>query len=225
MSQAKCYLRVVNWEAFQHYGDRMPPWIKLHNTVLEDPVIASLPDHSKAHVFGLWLLASRLKNKIPNNSKFIGARINATRQVDVNSLIDCKFLEHHPECLHDASNALAECSTDKNKRDKSREEEEEREKERAHPPSSSPPSVRYETTLFDAKRRLDQKLMGLVAQIADRLSRDSGTIMQEVTAYQKEGGQIVKGRVNPADLTLERVEKSIEDAAGWLADLDKQATA
>lgn len=94
----------------------MPPWIKLHNTVLEDPIIAALPDHSKAHVFGLWLLASRLKNKIPNDAKFIGARINASRAVDLNSLIFASFLEHHPECLCGASDALAKCYTDKNEK-------------------------------------------------------------------------------------------------------------
>lgn len=110
---AKCYLRVVNWEAFQHYGDRLPPWIKLHVSVLEDPVVAALPDHSKAHVFGIWVLASRLKNKIPNDARFIGARINATEPVDLKSLIFASFLEHHPECECGASAVLAKRSTDK----------------------------------------------------------------------------------------------------------------
>lgn len=114
MSAAKCYLRVVNWEVFQHYKqDRTPPWIKLHNTVLEDPVLAALPDAAKAHVFGIWILASRLKNKIPNDHGFIGNRINATARVDLKSLIYASFLEHHPECDCGASDVLAKCSLDK----------------------------------------------------------------------------------------------------------------
>ena len=119
----KCYLRVVNWELFQHYGDRTPPWIKLHNTVLEDPVIAALPDHSKAHVFGIWILASRLKNKIPNDPGFISNRINATTRVDLKALIYASFLEHHPECECGATDLLAKCSTEKEEKESRREEE------------------------------------------------------------------------------------------------------
>jgi len=220
----KCYLRVVNWEAFQHYGDRMPPWIKLHNTVLEDPVIASLPDHSKAHVFGLWLLASRLKNKIPNDAKFIGARINATRPVDVNSLIECKFLEHHPECLHDASNALAKCSTDKNKTRV--EERREEERERTEPPPYVPPDIRTENALRGARWKAERDLLSLVGLISERTGQEAGDVMKQVTAYKrKSDDQLITGRLNPALLSEERLEKSVEDAQAWLASLAPVASA
>ena len=29
-------LRILNWEKFQHYKVRRPPWIKLHHSLLDD---------------------------------------------------------------------------------------------------------------------------------------------------------------------------------------------
>jgi len=103
----KEYLRVRNWERFQHYRDRMPPWIKFHNSVLEDEAIATLPDTAKAHLVGIWLLASRLGNRIPNSPAFVGARINATEAVNLKLLTERGFLEREQV----ASEPLAGCST------------------------------------------------------------------------------------------------------------------
>lgn len=202
----------------------MPPWIKLHNTVLEDPVIAALPDHSKAHVFGLWLLASRLKNKIPNDAKFIGARINATRTVDVNSLIFASFLEHHPECLCGASDLLAKCSTDIEEK-KSRGEKDKSERAE-HVPAYVPPDVRTENALRAGRTVTERKLLAAVGAICDRTGQEATEVMKQVTAYKrKSDDQLITGRLNPALLSEERLEKSLEDAEAWLASLLAQATA
>jgi uncharacterized phage protein (TIGR02220 family) len=90
------YLKVKNWEDFQHYKDRTPPWIKLYNHLLDDFDFSCLPDASKAHLLSIWLLASRTNNKIPNNPKWIGNKINATESVDINSLIQSGFIEVIP---------------------------------------------------------------------------------------------------------------------------------
>jgi hypothetical protein len=86
------YIQVKNWENFQHYKDRTPPWIKLYNHLLDDFEFSCLPDASKAHLLSIWLLASRTGNKIPNNPKWIGNKINATDDVDIELLIDLGFL-------------------------------------------------------------------------------------------------------------------------------------
>jgi hypothetical protein len=54
-------LRPKKWEAFQHYKDRCPPWIKLHREILNDRVFMLLPTASKALAPLLWLLASESK--------------------------------------------------------------------------------------------------------------------------------------------------------------------
>jgi len=51
-----------NWNIFQHYRDRCPPWIKLHREILNDKQFMCLPLASKAIAPLLWLLASESKN-------------------------------------------------------------------------------------------------------------------------------------------------------------------
>ena len=58
----KMILKPKNWDKFQHYKDRCPPWIKLHRDILNDRVFANLPIASKALAPLLWLLASESKD-------------------------------------------------------------------------------------------------------------------------------------------------------------------
>jgi hypothetical protein len=98
------YLSIKNFEEFQHYKDRAPPWIKLYNRLLDDYEFGRLPDASKAHLISLWLLASRMDNKIPNDPPWIASRINATGPVDIALLASTGFV-----VAHDASEPLAPC--------------------------------------------------------------------------------------------------------------------
>lgn len=41
------FLRVKNFDRFQHYKDRTPPWIKLYNDLLDDYDFSCLPDAEK----------------------------------------------------------------------------------------------------------------------------------------------------------------------------------
>ena len=88
----KAYFRVTNFDDLQHYRDRSPPWIKLYNKLLDDYEFAGLPDSAKAHLVQIWLLASRLDNKIPSDAKWIGQKINATEPVNLDTLICAGFL-------------------------------------------------------------------------------------------------------------------------------------
>ena len=98
-------IHVRNWEKFQHYKDRQPPWIKLYNQLLTDYEFSCLQDASKAHLIGIWLLASQMNNVMPNDPKWIAQRINATGKIDLKPLIDGGFLRVE----HDASETLADC--------------------------------------------------------------------------------------------------------------------
>lgn len=113
-------LRIKNWTKFQHYSDRKSmPWIKLHNSLLDDRKFMSLPDASKWLAIQLWLLASEgdIKGQIEGDIEDLAFRTR--KEVDelstsLNLLIDKGFIE-------DASNVLAECyqvaSLDKIRRD------------------------------------------------------------------------------------------------------------
>ena len=51
-----------NWDTFQHYRDRCPPWIKLHRDLLNDRAFITLPTASKALAPMMWLLASESRD-------------------------------------------------------------------------------------------------------------------------------------------------------------------
>ena len=97
------YLRVKNLEKHQHYKDRRPPWIKLHAEVLNDYAFTCLQDASKAHLMLLWVLASRLDNKIPYDLAWITQQIGANGPVDMEELI----LQGFMEVFDDGSKLLA----------------------------------------------------------------------------------------------------------------------
>lgn len=104
-------LSVKNWDQFQHYKDRNPPWIKLHNSLLEDYEFECLHDASKGHLLCIWMLASRTENKIPYDPAWVGRKIGASTPVDLDSLIAAGFLVPNqplPDMEHDASTAIAD---------------------------------------------------------------------------------------------------------------------
>lgn len=87
------YLSIKNLAKHQHYKDRRPPWIKLHAEVLDDYEFLCLQDASKAHLMLLWVLASKMNNRIPNDSVFLAEKLGATSQVNVQELIDQGFVD------------------------------------------------------------------------------------------------------------------------------------
>jgi hypothetical protein len=105
-------LSVKNWDEFQHYKDRNPPWIKLHNTLLEDYDFECLQDASKGHLLCIWMLASRTGNQIPNDAAWIGRKIGASSPVDIDELLASGFLvlnQPLQEVERDASKMLTDC--------------------------------------------------------------------------------------------------------------------
>lgn len=93
---------VKNWGEFQHYKDRNPPWIKLHNHLLDDYEFECLSDTTKGHLLCIWMLASRTKNEMPFDAKWITKKIGASNKVDLQALVDSGFLVME----HDASTTL-----------------------------------------------------------------------------------------------------------------------
>lgn len=87
------YFSVPNLERYQHYRDRSPKWIKLHQTLTEDYEFARLPDDAKFHLIGIWLLASRLCNKIPLDQEWVKSRIGAATPVRLDLLLEAGFIK------------------------------------------------------------------------------------------------------------------------------------
>ncbi|WP_420335553.1 hypothetical protein [Roseibium sp.] len=101
---------VKNFEKFQHYKDRNPPWIKLYNELLDDYEFGCLPDISKWHLIAIWLLASRSGNRIPMDERWVAKRISANDELNLQVLFDFGFLVENQELRNveqDASKRLA----------------------------------------------------------------------------------------------------------------------
>ena len=87
------YLSIKNFAKHQHYKDRRPPWIKLHVEVLDDYHFSCLQDASKAHLMLLWVLASKMDNRIPYDLAFLSKKLGTTSPIDIEELVLQGFIE------------------------------------------------------------------------------------------------------------------------------------
>jgi hypothetical protein len=122
------YFRIKNWKKHQHYNDRRPPWIKLHNSIFDDYEFQGLPDDGKLHLLMLWLLASRAsdfidsnllarcyneKNEarepiLPEDEQYLTRQSGLKKRINLNPLYSAGFIIRY----QDASNTLATCYTE-----------------------------------------------------------------------------------------------------------------
>lgn len=96
------YIQVKNFEKFQHYKERNPIWIKLYYETLDDYEFSCLPDASKWLALGLWMLASRTENRIPNDAAWIAKKLSLTERIKLDPLLSAGFIT-----ICDASKPLA----------------------------------------------------------------------------------------------------------------------
>lgn len=62
-------LRIKNWEKFQHYKTRRPPWIKLYRNILDDPEWHKLSGDASKLLAMLWIVASENAGVLPDLEK------------------------------------------------------------------------------------------------------------------------------------------------------------
>lgn len=88
-------MRVKNWDRFQHYKNREhpPPWIKLYESLLTDYEFQSLSESNRYKLIGIWLLASKQGNELPNDAAYV-ARCIGVKRLDLDLFISRGWLEH-----------------------------------------------------------------------------------------------------------------------------------
>jgi len=62
-------MKIRNWEKFQHFKDRNPPWIKLYRGLLDDPDWHQLDPQSAKILVMLWLIASENHGELPESKR------------------------------------------------------------------------------------------------------------------------------------------------------------
>lgn len=88
------YLRIHDWEQFQQYKDNRPiHWIKVHHALLENYKYSVLSDSEFGQLMKIWLLASRINNKIPNDPSWIKEKTGMSLKPNIDKYIELGFLE------------------------------------------------------------------------------------------------------------------------------------
>jgi hypothetical protein len=82
------WIVIPNWERFQHYKDRDPPWIKLHRTLASDPEWLALSGHRRALLISLWLEYASTNGRVKLDTHSISRRVNLrVTRADITSLV------------------------------------------------------------------------------------------------------------------------------------------
>lgn len=106
------FYRIRNWETFQHYKDRNPPWVKLHRELLTSETWVSGNDASRVLAIACMLIAAATDNRIPAKPDYIQRVAYLSAPPDFEPLIENGFLEVliEQEVTERASKTLADAS-------------------------------------------------------------------------------------------------------------------
>jgi hypothetical protein len=97
-------MKIRNWEKFQHYKHRKPPWVRLYHDLMDDPEWFALDGDACKCLVMLWLIASETNDGSLPDSKKLAFRMRCSEAKLANLISQ---LDHWLE--HDASTALADC--------------------------------------------------------------------------------------------------------------------
>lgn len=111
MPQASQFIRIVNWDRFQHYKDRNPPWIKLHRELLTSETWVSASNEGRVLAIAIMMLAAATGNEIRADTRYLRRVAYLDFEPDLNELVKLGFVEivgKNTETLAHASTVLAD---------------------------------------------------------------------------------------------------------------------
>ena len=107
MKSSLTFFSIRNWEKFQHYKKRNPPWIRLYQSLLRQREYQKLSDTARSHLIGIFILAAQHSNQIPNDPEWLQHELCTKHPIDLKTLSDSGWIILSEQ---DASVALAECT-------------------------------------------------------------------------------------------------------------------
>lgn len=176
------YFRFKNWERFQHYHDRNPPWVKLSTAIIDlDNDWYRLTDAQCGVLAKMLAWASRTNNAMPLNADVIREEIHADSPVDISHFVRLEILEvlaSRSDCVaiekvridasKDASkNASGNASKDasKNARLRDRDQRSESEEEKDQKKNPPTPRKRGAPRPLDPRQSPDHEVAAVVAHL------------------------------------------------------------
>jgi len=151
------YFRVKNFEKFQHFKKERPPWIKLYTDLFQDREFMSLSETHRYQIIMIWGVASRCKNRIPEDISYLSRLLNTYHRVKLGPLFEKNFLEYCEDSVKmDHENEY---------REEKRRDREEAEKQQKHetPPGFHEPR----RSLRELIKKKTPELSAIISKIGD----------------------------------------------------------
>ena len=200
------YYRIKNWQQYQHYKDRNPPWIKLHRELLTSETWVSLDDASRVLAIASMMLAAATGNKIPSNPDYLRRVAYLHSDPNLSQLLEIDFIEFIDEKVNIASTLLADASnTHTNARpEKSRAEH----KEHVSDSPTSDRFVEFWKAYPPSSRKVAKSTCGK-KWVAKKLDRFADEIIADVVS--KSDSKQWRDGFSPAPLTYLNQERWGDD--------------
>ena len=143
MTESVETLKIRNWETFQHYRDRSPPWIKLHVEILSSKDWVLATDRTKLLMVVCMLVASRNGGEIPNEPEYLKKVGQLNHVPDLSPLMsgDNPWLQASASTIAQASAIPRALARGEKRRGEESREEKSREEESCTEPSEQNPLV------------------------------------------------------------------------------------
>lgn len=107
------FLSIKNYERYQHYKQRNPPWVKLYKSIFADRAFMNLSVESRYLYIGLLTLASECDNKVINDPSFIAHRLAISpSQINLKPLFQSGLLLASETSIRRYTNACLEAETE-----------------------------------------------------------------------------------------------------------------
>lgn len=87
------FLKVRNFEKYQHYKDRHPVWIKLYRDLWSDQKFSRMSEFDRYCLISLFMVASQNQNCIPLDEPWLKGELRTTKRLPISTLIDLGWLE------------------------------------------------------------------------------------------------------------------------------------
>jgi hypothetical protein len=159
--------RIKDWDKFQYYKFRRPPWIRLHVSTLQSEDWVMLDDGGKLLMLSLMMLASQFDGHLPaivTNPDYLKRVLHLDHSPNIKPLISHGFLlaMHASACAGMQSHASASQSTETEYRE---------DKKDAAPPTAASSSPEKE--LFArGKEILGKQAGGLISKLLAAKNRN-----------------------------------------------------
>jgi len=121
-------IKVKDWNKFQHFKDRKPPWIKLYRDILDDLEWHELDPVAAKALVAIWLIASENDGELPEMKKLaFRLRVSEKQAISIVSQLDHWLIQDDINVISDRyQDDSLEIETETYRKEKEKEKETEK---------------------------------------------------------------------------------------------------